>query len=148
MKKMLSVFVRRTLGVFVAAFMAAYTLHAQQAPSIEWAKCFGGSGDDKAYSIQQTSDGGFIVAGSSCSYDDDVTGNHPNYDSTASDYWIVRLDSSGNLMWQKCLGGSCMEIANSIQQTADGGFIVVGTSCSDDGDVSGIHIWSGDYWVV
>src|SRR5690349_15381819 len=95
MKKLLSGF------VFVAALSAAPTLNAQQAPSIEWAKCLGGSGVDWAQSIQQTADGGYIVAGWTKSNDSDVSGNHG-----AEDYWIVKLDTVGNLVWQKCLGGT------------------------------------------
>ena len=56
-----------------------------------------------------------------------------------SDYWIVKLDANGNLVWQKSLGGSSGDYATSIQQTSDGGFIVAGSSNSNDGDVSGNH---------
>ena len=109
---------------------------------IDWQKCYGGSDLDDAYSIQQTSDGGFIVAGATWSNDDDVSGNHGNYD-----YWVVKLNSAGNIEWQKCFGGSDRDIAYSIQQTSDGGFIVAGMTESNNGDVSGKH-GSWDYWVV
>ena len=109
---------------------------------IVWQKCLGGSRDDQAYSIQQTSDGGFIVAGYTESNDGDVEGIH-----SARDFWVVRLNSSGDIVWQKCLGGSSDDIAQSIQQTSDGGFIVTGGTWSNDGDVSGNHGWT-DYWVV
>ena len=79
MKKLLSGF------GFVAI---ACALHAQQAPSIEWAKCFGGSGDDWAQSIQQTTDRGFIISGAATSNDGDVSGNNGG-----SDGWIVKLDA-------------------------------------------------------
>ncbi|MCD6124258.1 T9SS type A sorting domain-containing protein [bacterium] len=107
--------------------------------SMVWQKCLGGSGYDIAYSVQQTTDGGFIVAGYSNSNDGDVSGNHGS-----SDYWVARLNSSGNIIWQKCLGGSGYDIAHSIQQTTDGGFIVTGWSSSNDGDVIGHH--PGEYW--
>jgi len=110
--------------------------------NIVWQKCLGGRGDDWAYSIQQTSDGGFIVAGYTLSNDGDVSGNHGG-----DDFWVVKLDSSGNIVWQKCLGGSDDDGAKSIQQTSDGGFIVAGYTWSNDGDVSGNHGWC-DYWVV
>jgi len=110
--------------------------------NIVWQKCLGGSGDDRAYSVQQTSDGGFIVAGYALSNSGDVSGNHGTYD-----YWVVKLDSSGNIVWQKCLGGTLYDEAYSIQQTSDGGFIVAGYSLSNDGDVIGNH-GSADYWVV
>ena len=107
-----------------------------------WQKCLGGINQDNAVSIEETDDGGYIVAGSSNSNDGDVSGNHGNWD-----YWIVKLDLSGNIQWQKCLGGSAGEIAYSIQHTMDGGFIVAGYSYSNDGDVSG-NYGSSDYWIV
>jgi len=110
--------------------------------NILWQKCLGGSSGDEAYSIQQTSDGGYIVAGSSYSNDGNVTGNH-GY----GDYWIVKLDTNGNIVWQKSLGGSSYDEAHSIQQTSDGGYIVAGYSYSNDGDVTGNHGYD-DYWIV
>lgn len=59
----------------------------------------------------------------------------------------MKLNSSGNIQWQKSLGGSGSEGANSIQQTTDGGYIVAGGSGSNDGDVTGNH-GGGDFWVV
>ena len=117
-----------------------------QAPVIEWQKCFGGSGSDEAYSIQQTSDGGYIVVGMTFSNDGDVSGLHVGIYSY-SDIWIVKLDATGNIQWQKCLGGSRRDYANSIQQTSDGGYIIAGVSYSDDGDVSGNH-GESDCWIV
>ncbi|MEJ5050662.1 T9SS type A sorting domain-containing protein [Chryseobacterium culicis] len=110
--------------------------------NIQWQKSLGGSNHDNAQSIQQTTDGGYIVAGTSNSNDGDVTGNHGN-----DDYWVVKLDSNGNIQWQKSLGGSNSDTAQSIQQTADGGYIVAGSSHSNDGDVSG-NQGGQDYWVV
>ncbi len=110
--------------------------------TIEWQKCLGGTGSEWANSIQQTNEGGFIVAGISISNDGDVSGNHGN-----NDYWIVKLDSTGTIEWQKCLGGTGSESANSIQQTNEGGYVVAGTSISNDGDVSGNH-GNNDYWIV
>ena len=113
-----------------------------QAPTIQWQKCLGGTVTDEANSIQQTSDGRFIVAGYTFSNDGDVSGNHGN-----SDYWVVKLNSSGDILWQKCLGGTIDDRAYSIQQTSDGGFIVAGFTVSNDGDVSGNH-GASDAWVV
>src|ERR1043165_2894910 len=107
-----------------------------------WQKCLGGEKDDKAFSIQQTADSGYIVAGYSFSSDGNVTGNHGS-----KDYWVVKLDTGGNVMWQKSLGGSSNDFANYIQQTTDGGYIVAGFSTSNDGDVTGNH-GGEDYWIV
>src|SRR5690606_22021831 len=102
--------------------------------TLQWQKSLGGSLLDIAHSIQQTTDGGYIVAGYSSSNDGNVSGNHGG-----ADYWVVKLDNTGTLQWQKSLGGSGDDIANAVQQTTDGGYIVTGYSNSNDGDVSGNH---------
>ncbi|UUX91880.1 PKD domain-containing protein [Methanoplanus endosymbiosus] len=107
-----------------------------------WQKCLGGSNDDKGESIVQTSEGGYIVTGDTYSDDGDVSSNH-GYE----DMWVVKLDSGGILLWQKCLGGSSYDSGKSIAQTSEGGYIVTGTTESDDGDVFGKHNFS-DMWVV
>jgi hypothetical protein len=107
-----------------------------------WQKCLGGTGGEEAYSIVQTRDGGYIVAGLTGSNDGDVSGSHG-----FGDIWVVKLDSSGAIAWQKCLGGTASEQAFSIVQTLDGGYVVAGQVLSNDGDVSGNH-GSGDIWVV
>ena len=107
-----------------------------------WEKSFGGTQADKAFSIQSTSEGGYIIAGQSNSTDVDVTGNHGS-----ADYWIIKLDSMGELLWQKSLGGDANDYAYSIDQTSDGGYIVAGISYSSDGDVS-VNYGSNDCWVV
>ncbi|MGG5210711.1 T9SS type A sorting domain-containing protein [Chryseobacterium sp. MIQD13] len=110
--------------------------------SIQWEKSFGGYGGDDANSIEQTIDGGYIVAGTSTSTNGDVTGNHGS-----TDYWVVKLNSAGDLQWQKSLGGSDTDFGYSITQTPDSGYVVAGTSFSDDGDVTGNH-GNFDYWIV
>jgi hypothetical protein len=110
--------------------------------TVQWQKCLGGTGYDWAYSIQQNSDGGFVVAGHSNSTDGDVIGNHGNYD-----FWVVKLNATGTLLWQKCLGGTSADEAKSVQQTIDGGYIVTGQTFSNDGDVSGLY-GGEDFWVV
>jgi len=111
-----------------------------KAGNIQWQKCLGGSDDEYAQSIQQTSDGGYIVAGQTDS--GDVFGNLGFEDS-----WIVKLNNNGELQWQKYLGGSRDDSAESIQQTKDGGYIVAGQSNSNNGDVSGNH-GEADVWIV
>jgi hypothetical protein len=110
--------------------------------NISWKKSLGGNADDLAHSITQAQDGGYIVAGTAISNDGDVIGSHGNYD-----YWIVKLDDLGNTSWQKSLGGTEWDECRSITQTQDMGYIVVGTTQSDDSDVSGNH-GVEDYWIV
>lgn len=114
-----------------------------QVPTITWEKSFGGSSDDSAESIRQTTDGGYIIAGESESIDGDVTGNN-GY----KDYWVVKVDSSGNLIWEKSFGGTWSDNTPMIQETTDGGVIVAGESSSNDGDVSGNNGGSSDYWII
>jgi hypothetical protein len=113
--------------------------------TVQWKKTFGGSGEDRLFSIKQTFDDGYIVAGESSSIDGDVLGNH-NVSGSTSDFWIVKLDSLGNIHWSRCLGGTAVEVAYTIQQTIDSGYVIAGLSTSNDGDVSG-NIGQ-DYWIV
>jgi len=123
-----------------AALLLTTTLAAQ--PDILWQNTFGGSSDDFAYDIQHTNDGGYIVAGSTKSTDGDVSNNHGKLD-----FWVLKISNSGALQWQKSFGGSMDDIANSVQQTNDGGYIVAGITKSSDGDVSGFH-GEQDIWVI
>ena len=106
-----------------------------------WEHTLGGSLGDTLYAMQQTTDGGFIVAGTSASSDSDVTTNNG-----LTDYWIVKLDADGNIVWQKSLGGPGKEECYSIQQIADGGYVAAGYSYGG-GTVTGNHGLS-DCWIV
>ncbi|MEA3357598.1 MAG: hypothetical protein U9Q67_04150, partial [Patescibacteria group bacterium] len=84
---------------------------------VEWSRTFGGSGDDEAYSVQQTSDGGYIIAGYTESFGPgDI------------DFYLVKTDSQGMEEWSKTYGGDVNSVAYSVQQTSDGGYIVAGTT--------------------
>ncbi len=113
--------------------------------NIAWEKSFGGSGDERAYSVQATADGKFIMGGWSDSNDGDVTGHHGSLN--LADYWLVKLDVNGNLIWQKSLGGSSRDLEYGLQQISDGSFLVAGASYSTDGDVTGNH-GVADAWIV
>jgi len=84
---------------------------------LEWQKTFGGKGFDEANSIQQTTDGGYIVAGWA-----------ESFGFGGQDAYILKLNAKGDLEWQKTFGGESSDGANSIQQTTDGGYIVAGYS--------------------
>lgn len=108
--------------------------------AILWQKCLGGTRADVINSIEKTADGGYIAAGHTKSNDGDLLfgvgesleglPNHGNYD-----LWIMKLDKNGTLQWQRCLGGSAVDYANSVKQTADGGYVIVGITNSTDGDI-------------
>jgi len=110
--------------------------------NLQWQKSLGGSSYDWAHAVQNTLDGGYIVAGSTFSNNGDVSGNHGGYD-----YWVVKLSSTGTLLWQKTLGGSGTDEAFSAQVTADNGLVVTGYSASNNGDVSN-NKGGWDYWLV
>jgi gliding motility-associated-like protein len=120
-----------------------WIMKLDNAGKFQWQKSMGGSDDDEAYAIQQTSDNGYIVSGFTSSKDGDVSGNYGGY----HDYWVVKLDSKATIQWQKCLGGSDDEQLYSILQSKDGGYLVPGFSFSTDGNVSGNH-GNADYWIV
>jgi hypothetical protein len=119
-----------------------WVLKLSSSGAIEWQKTLGGSDWDEAWSVRQTTDGGYIVAGRTRSNDGDVSGNHG-----AFDFWVTKLDNLGTIVWQKCLGGSLDDIGYSVRQSMDGGYIVTGETASLNGDVTGLH-GSTDYWVV
>ncbi|MBP6310666.1 MAG: T9SS type A sorting domain-containing protein [Flavobacteriales bacterium] len=111
-------------------------------PPIEWQRNLGGSLDDSGASIEQTSDGGYILCGTTNSNNVDVTGNHGN-----SDIWVVKLNGNGDIQWQRCLGGSQPDFGRSARQLGDGSYLVLGSTRSNDGDVSGNH-GGVDFWLV
>jgi hypothetical protein len=125
--------IQRNIVFFISCLFFTSTTFAQtSAPAIQWQKNLGGTNYDIANSIEQTSDGNYIIVGNSQSADGDETINHGG-----DDYWIVKLTETKNIVWQKSIGGSQSDIPNSIHQTFDGGYIVGGWSASNDGDVTG-----------
>ncbi|MEN6513014.1 PKD domain-containing protein [Methanoculleus sp.] len=123
----------------------AWVVKLDATGNINWQRCLGGSGSGSGDSIQQANDGGYILAGSTSSIDGDVSGTHG--DERNSDIWVVKLDATGNINWQRCLGGLESEWGESVQQAADGGYILTGDTWSNDGDVNGNH-GARDAWVV
>lgn len=119
-----------------------FILKLSAAGGIQWKKSFGGSMYDIANSIYQTNDGGFILAAATTSNDGDVDLN-----VGLSDFWLIKLDPLGIMEWQKSLGGSLGDIPFSIVHSMDGGFVVLGSSQSNDGDLSANHGME-DLWIV
>jgi Secretion system C-terminal sorting domain len=112
-------------------------------PSIQWQKTYGGSSYDEAYDIHQTIDGGHILAGITFSNNGDVFGHHGGWD-----FWVLKLANNGGIEWKKAMGGSLSDIARSVRQTADQGYLVVGFAASNNFDVTGHHGGLTDGWVV
>jgi len=111
------------------------------AGSVEWQKTFGGCSGDRANSVRQTGDGGYIVAGMVYTEACNIL------PARGYEYGVVKLDKSGNTQWYKYLGGSQSDWATSVGQSSDGGYYVAGVTQSSDGDVRGLHGMS-DYWIV
>ncbi len=93
-----------------------WVLKLDETGNVSWQKTYGGTTDgDYASSIQQTTDGGYIVTGRTFSFGPGI-----------SAFWILKLDSVGNVLWQKTYGGNGRDEASSIRQTTDGGYVVTG----------------------
>ncbi|MFH2141308.1 MAG: T9SS type A sorting domain-containing protein [Bacteroidota bacterium] len=103
---------------------------------IEWNQCYGGTDDDDAGSIVQTTSGDFYIAGSAFSDDGDVSGNHS---SSYSDFWVIKINSTGTLLNQKCVGGTDYDEGIRMILTSDGGCLLAGRTSSSDGDAIGYH---------
>jgi len=112
---------------------------------LNWQVALGGSSHDILRSIQHTIDGGYILGGETSSNDGDVSGNHGGRDA-----WLVKLDANGGLLWQRTLGGTALDVAYNVLQDVDQGYLVIGYSMSNDGDVSGHHGTNAftDVWLV
>lgn len=86
-----------------------------------WSKTYGGSDDEKATRITKTNDGGFLLSGYATSIDGDVSNN-----AGFQDYWILKVDASGNKQWDKSFGFSGSDQASKAFQTSDGGYFITG----------------------
>lgn len=114
--------------------------------SIEWQNTIGGIDHDYLEDIQQTSDGGYICGGWSFS---GISGDKTEFNIGSEDYWVVKLNSIGSVIWQNTIGGSSYDQLHSVKQTPDGGYILAGVSGSDAGGdkTEGSH-GAADIWVV
>lgn len=117
--------------------------------NLSWQRCLGGGNYDEGWSILETDDKGFIIAGNSSSYNGDVVGLHGG-----DDYWIVKLDSSGTIQWSKCFGGTMLDQSSCIVKDGNGGYTILGRTSSNNGDVAGIHPGGTinypafDFWLI
>ena len=84
---------------------------------IQWDKTFGGSGNDRGRSVQQTREGGFII-----------TGDTKSYGAGGEDLWLIKTDADGNMLWDQDFGGQDEDEGYFVQQTSDGGYIITGVT--------------------
>jgi hypothetical protein len=116
-----------------------------------WEKSFGGAGDDLFYDMALTPENDLIFCGRVMSTDGDVVGYHPPQPGYFMvDAWVVKIDSSSNIIWQRPFGGSLVDDFYDLEITADSGCVLVGKTSSTDGDVKGHHPQEQphDAWVV
>lgn len=107
-----------------------------------WEKSFGGSGIEISYDIAKTVDGGYVVTGNTFSTDGDIGEN-----KGASDFWLIKVDNLGKLVWEETYGGSKFDAAQAVIPSKDGGFYIVGNSKSSDLDTTHNN-GENDIWIV
>lgn len=142
------------IGRFILTFSLVFVLfccsksedsNTERTPNQEilFAKTLGGSLNESAKALVKTDDGGYAVLGYTQSNDGDVL----NKANTSFDYWLLKYDANHNLQWQQTYGGSDDDRGNDIIQTSDGGFAIIGSSKSTDGDVSNNNGLE-DFWLI
>jgi hypothetical protein len=100
--------------LFATVFVCCFLFIAQSASANTWMRTYGGQGVDAFWSMRLTADGNFIVAGHSDSF------------GGSTDFWVVKVDLAGNILWEKIYGGDGFDFGADIRQTADSGYIVIG----------------------
>lgn len=132
----------KTKLLLLLLLMLHLTATAQTAPAIQWQAAIGGTGQEWGQDILQLADGSFITSGTSSSNNGQVSGGHGYFD-----IWVTKLTPYGSVVWQKCYGGSNMEYGFDLKQTVDGGYIIVGSTRSNDGQIT-INAGQDDFWIV
>jgi len=134
-----------SFGVGTPETANVYLIKTNTSGDTLWTRTYGGRDDDWGYSVQQTADGGYVIAGTTFSFG---AGN--------LDVYLIKTDASGDALWTRTYGGSDCDEGYSVQQTADGSYIIAGYSASfgtgDDNDVyliktdaSGDTAWTRTY---
>lgn len=111
--------------------------------NLEWEKTYGGTGADAVAKMATLDDGGFAIVGQTASSDGQVSENNGFFD-----VWVMRINSSGDLLWESSLGGSDFDYGSDIQTTPDGGFVVGAAALSTDGDVEGNTQGDQSFWIA
>jgi len=119
-----------------------WTIKLNAGGIIQWTKYFGGSLNDTLFDAIQTADGGFVLVGSSDSEDVDISNNKGTYD-----FWVVKINAVGALVWEKNFGGSEIDEARGVVLSGDGNYLIVGDTRSVDGDISQ-NSGAADLWLI
>jgi len=117
---------KKTLIIITALLISSFSFGQVE---LDFQRCYGGTGWDTTLNIMHTSDGGYLMTGTSSDNDGDVSENHGDFDA-----WVVKLNSEFDIEWEKSLGGSNYEYAYSGIETDDGNYLIVGMTSSEDGD--------------
>jgi len=121
-------------------------LYSQQTMVKTWDRSYGGAGAEDMYFIEASKDGGYILAGVSNS---GISGDKSQPTYGRGDFWIVKIDSNGNYLWDKDYGGSGPDLLSSLCLTNDGGYILAGTIFSDSSyDITQTTRGGADYWIL
>ncbi len=119
-----------------------WTLKLDASGNLEWSKYFGGNFTDTPYGVIQTDDNGYIVVGSSDSDDTDISGNKGTYD-----FWVLKISSVGDMVWEKSFGGTQIDEARAIVKADDGNYLIAGDTRSNDTDISENN-GAADLWLI
>jgi hypothetical protein len=144
-----SVIIKLLLCLILISFLAVdYASGENKGNAITWDKTFGGSSDDMGFSIVQTENGGYAIAGYAIfprkeKKDDwrSKLGYIILEKSKRQDFWIVKLDKNGNMEWDEIFGEEMTDVARSIIQTKDGGYAVVGSIWTK-------YVRKQDFWLI
>jgi hypothetical protein len=131
-------------SLFSLAIIFCFQTHASS-PAVLWQKCYGGNKDDFTQSIIKLSDGNFLTAGGSASHNGTFKANRGGTDA-----FLMKTDQNGNIIWKKSYGGKQDDIFENTIELSNGDIYAIGTTASNNGQVSGHHGAAGtnDVWLI